>query len=97
MATEYFPESKCGDVSQPRCENNVTNKAVCVASVRDKSQVTEQPADVNKTDNREGYALQLNAIANAGVATKNPYQPGPCSSPRGSEITEAIPTVRIPA
>src|SRR4029453_18496091 len=63
MAAEYLSESKCRDVSQPRRENNVANKAVGVASVSDKSEVTEHPADVNKTDNGERYASQLAASA----------------------------------
>src|SRR4029077_7326057 len=63
MAAENFPKSKCRDVSQPRRENDVANKAVGVASVRHKSEVTEHPADVNKTNNGERYALQLAAGA----------------------------------
>src|SRR5512132_4255449 len=63
MAAENFSESKCRDVSQSRRENNVANKAVSVASVSDKSEVTEHPADVNKTNNGERYALQLAASA----------------------------------
>src|SRR5882724_2129325 len=63
MAAENFPESKCRDVSQPRRENDVANKAVGVASVSDKSEVTEHPADVNKTDNGERYTPQLTASA----------------------------------
>src|SRR5882757_10630250 len=63
MAAENFPETKRRDVSQSCRENNVANKAVGVASVRDKSEVTEHPADVNKTDNGERYALQLAASA----------------------------------
>src|SRR5213075_2033916 len=63
VAAEHFPESKCRDVSQARRENDVANKAVGVASVRHKSEVTENPADVNKTDNGERYASQLAASA----------------------------------
>src|SRR6476660_8005727 len=63
MAAENFSESKCRDVSQPRRENNVAKKAVGVASVRDKSEVTEHPADVNKTDNGERYASQFTTSA----------------------------------
>ena len=59
MAAENFPESKGRNVSQPCRENNVANEAVGVASVRDESEVTEHPADVNKTNNRKGYALQF--------------------------------------
>src|SRR4029077_3817712 len=62
-AAENFSESKGRDVSQPRRENDVAKKAVGVASVRDKSEVTEHPADVNKTDNGERYASQLAASA----------------------------------
>src|SRR6266850_6517853 len=63
MAAENLSESKCRDVSQPRRENDVANKAVSIASIRDKSEVTEHPADVNKTDNGERYAPQLAASA----------------------------------
>src|SRR4026208_1940863 len=63
MAAENFPERKSRDISQSRRENNVANKAVGIASVRDESEVTEHPADVNKTDNGERYALQLAASA----------------------------------
>src|SRR5262245_40722986 len=63
MAAKNFPESKCRDVSQPRCENDVAKKAVCIPSVRDKSEVTEHPADINKTDNGERYVPQLAASA----------------------------------
>src|SRR6266850_1108617 len=58
-----FPDNKCRDVSQPCRENNVANEAVGVASVSDKSEVTEHPADVNKTDYGERYASQLAASA----------------------------------
>ena len=111
MTAENLPESKAGNVSQPRCENNVTDKGVGIARVRHESEMTEHPTDVNKTDNREGYALQLAVGAIAQNRNEQdrrdrerrrgdkeePYQPGPCSSPRGSEISEAIPTVTIPA
>src|ERR1700756_3556128 len=63
MAAENFPESKGRDVSQARRENKVAKKAVGVASVRHKSEVTEHPADVNKTDNGQRYLLQLAASA----------------------------------
>ena len=63
MAAENFPESKSRNVSQRRRKNDVANEAVGVASVREKSEVTEHPADVNETDNSEGYALQLAASA----------------------------------
>src|ERR1700757_5017033 len=63
MATENFPDSKGRDISQPRRKNNVTKEAVGVASVRHKSEVTEHPANVNKTDNGQRYVLQLAASA----------------------------------
>src|SRR5438552_16646120 len=63
MAAEDFPKSKGCDVSQPRRENDVANKAVGIARVRHESEVTEHPADINKTDNGERYASQLAASA----------------------------------
>src|SRR5258705_11173517 len=74
MAAENFSESKCRDVSQSRRENNVANKAVGVASVRDKSEVTEHPADVNKTNNGERYALQFAAGAIAQNRNKQDHR-----------------------
>src|SRR5881392_532114 len=63
MAPKYFPKSKGCDVSQPRRENDVTDKAIGIARVRHESEVTEHPADINKTDNGEGHVLQLAASA----------------------------------
>jgi len=67
MAAENFPKVKAATSVQPCRENNVANEAVGVASVGDKSEVTEHPADVNKTDNGERYASQLAASAIAQI------------------------------
>src|SRR5262249_10395871 len=63
MVAEKLSESKRCDVRHCRRENYVANEAVGVASVRDKSEVTKHPADVNKTDNGERYVSQLAASA----------------------------------
>src|SRR5258705_10321721 len=88
MAAENFYESKCRDVSHPRRENNVANKAVGVASVRDKSEVTEHPADVNKTDNGERYALQLAA----GAIAQNRNEQDQRDRERRHGDKESVPT-----
>src|SRR5882724_11512838 len=87
MASENFSESKCRDVSQPRRENSVANKAVGVASVRDKSEVTEHPADVNKTDNGERYASQLAA----GAIAQNRNQQDQRDRERRHGAKESVP------
>src|SRR5262245_472764 len=63
MPAKNSPESKGRDVSQCRRKNDVTNKAIGIPRVRDESEMTEHPADVNKTNNGKGYALQLAASA----------------------------------
>src|SRR5262249_32086940 len=63
MATEDFSESEGRDVAERRRENNVTNKAVGIGRVGEKSEMTEHPADVNEADNSERHPLQFAARA----------------------------------
>src|SRR5207244_10325751 len=52
MATEDFSESEGRDVAQRRRAYKVTDKAVSVARVGEKSEATGHPADVNVSDDR---------------------------------------------
>src|SRR6266576_224039 len=88
MAAENFPESKCRDVSQPRRENNVANKAVGVSRVRHESEVTEHPADVNKTDNGQRYVSQFAA----GAIVQNRDEQDQRDSERRHGDKESVPT-----
>src|SRR5262249_21302258 len=83
-------ESKGCDISQPRRENDVANETVGVASVRDKSEMTEHPANVKKTDNRQRYALQL--AASAIAQNRNEQDQGDRERRHGSEQAVPAPT-----
>src|SRR5947207_4689711 len=63
MTPEDLPESEGRDVAQRRGENNVTNKAVGIDGVGEKSEMTEHPAHANKTDNGERDSLEFAASA----------------------------------
>ncbi len=110
MPSKQSSKRKCTDVIQFGRKNNLTKKSVGIRRIREKTQMSKHPADVNKADDAQQYVLQLAACAIAQDSNKQDQcdnenrhghekaielAPGP--SPRGGGIKAAMPTVTMPA
>src|SRR6266478_8271897 len=59
MPPKQSAKRKRADVIQFGCEDNVTKKSVGVGRVRQKTEVSEHPADVNKANDAQRHLLQF--------------------------------------
>src|SRR5439155_26092178 len=63
MPPEQSAKCKSGDVIQFRREDDVTKKSIGIRRVRQKTQMSEHPADVNKANDAQRHLLQFAAGA----------------------------------
>src|SRR4030095_15057789 len=58
---KIFPKRERRDGADRGRKDNEADKAIGVARIRQKSEVTKHPADINESDNRERHSLQFSA------------------------------------
>src|SRR6266498_2782723 len=87
MPPKQSAKCKCADIIQFGREDDVTKKSVGIRRVRQKTQMAEHPADVNKANNAQRHLLQLAS----GAVAQDRNEQDQCDSENRHGHKKAIP------